>query len=83
MNYKQCECCGNYFLETPENNDKIYCSTECETTFVRCVICNNYYPYEEGMDINNYMCCENFAVNYKLDKESNKQKHNLSGLIIS
>ncbi len=81
MNYKRCECCGNYFPETAENRDKIYCSPECETLYVRCIICNNYYPYEEGMDINNYICCENPAKNYKLDNLNIYIKHDLSGLI--
>ena len=71
LRYKQCECCGNFFV-VPSNldpNKVLYCSPACRVKFDRCQVCGNYFDSTQNHsrelddDIENHvaLCSEECA----------------------
>ena len=77
---KRCECCGKYFINSDAKDNKNYCSIECETQYVRCTVCGDYYKAEKNIDIKNFICSSECAKKFKFKKQRHKDKLDFSKL---
>ena len=69
--YKRCECCGKYFLESSDKEEK-YCCVECKDEFIRCAVCGNYYILEANIDKENFVCSEECARKHEFKQQKEK-----------
>ena len=79
--YKRCFNCGNYFLEESENSENVFCSNDCRTGYVRCIVCGEYYEIPDGeVDLENFTCSEDCNKKYKIEIKKDRYDLDFSKL---
>ena len=76
----RCECCGKYFIESTAENNKTYCSTECEAKYIRCTVCGDYYKIDKNTKLENFICSADCDKKYKFKKQRYGDKLDFSEL---